>query len=902
MTLSRVTHRLVAGLQVAVLLATLVVVAPAAAVTDPGSADAHGVIIMWEDGAVHSAAAEQGMQRLGVLSGHTFLDGQATVIEAEPEEISGLIEELSAIPGVASVEPDYPVSIAWEPNDPYYQSGAQWAYSRIQASRAWDVEQGDASVLVAVVDTGADLTHPDLSASLDKVNDRNFLLSFTDPGYYTAGDDNGHGTHVAGIVAACTDNGTGVAGTAPGVRILPLKVMNSTGGGDSSDVAEAISYATDVGADVINLSLALGYGDQSAAIQTAIQQAAAAGVVVVAASGNDYSSSVRYPAAYPECIAVGATGPTDARVSYSNYGSALDVVAPGGAVTVADEQILSTYPVSLSSGVGYGYMSGTSMATPYVAGAVALLKSYDPAATSAEIRSAIEVSAKDVGDAEFDVYTGHGLLQLRNALDYLAGTDTTSPTTTSNIVAHYDDSASITFSASDPGGLGVGATYYKVDSGTTQRASAFTLTGYGSRTVQYWSDDVVGNQETPNSETLFIDDTCAPVTSSNAASAYDSTATVTLSASDGTGIGVESTRYSVDHAALVSDTKAVVTEMGEHTLSYGSVDKLGNKETTKTVSFTVRGVPDVSRVSGSNRYATAASLSALTFSAGAESTAIIASGADFADALSASGLAGAMDAPLLLTAKSYLPSETSAELTRLGVKRVIIIGGTAAVSTTVKSALQSKGISVERIQGVDRYATAATVAARVAEERGSDPLPVAFVVRGDAFADALAVSSLAASQGYPVLLTKTTSLSSATKSALLDLGVDEVVIAGGTAAVSTAVKSAIEALPDVTVTRRWGETRYETAASVVEYGLTRGWVSPAFVGVATGADFPDALGGGVTAARNDGVLVLSEPLKLSSPTSTVIVKYGSDHLPIWVYGGTSAVSSTVQYALQALRF
>lgn len=880
------------------LLAAMSVVAPSASAVAPAEPiDADGIVIMWDATAVRSASAKIELQRRGLKVRRSLRGGQVTVVDVDPGQIAALAEELSAIPGVLSAEPDYRIHIAWTPNDPHYTSGEQWAYSRIQAPTAWDMERGDAGVVVAVIDTGADLNHPDLAGKLDTVNDRNFTVAASDAGYYSAADDNGHGTHVSGIVAAATNNGVGVAGVAPDVRILPLKAIGADGTGDSSKLAEAIDYATSVGVDVINLSLAFEYGVTSTVVQQAIVDASAAGIIVVAASGNGGTVGVRYPAAYPECIAVGATDRTDLRAPYSTYGTQLDVVAPGGTNVNLEDMVLSTYPTS-----EYAYIQGTSMATPFVAGAVALLRSFAPSATLAEIRSAIEVSAKDVGAAGFDIQTGHGLLQLRNALDYLTGQDTAPPVTTSNALATYNDVATVTLTADDGAGLGVGATYYSVDGGVLLRASVATVTGYGAHTLSFFSDDVVGNSESTHTVEFFVDDTLPPVTNTNAKAVYDATATVTLVASDGTGSGVASTFYSFNDAAVSSGNVAVIAEMGTHTLTYSSVDVLGNRETSHTVSLTVRGVPDVTRVSGTTRYATAVELSERTYASGGEDTVVMASGETYPDALAASALAGVLDAPLLLTDTHYLPGEVALELTRLGAARVVIVGGLTAVSASVEDALVSRSMTVERLQGRDRYLTAATVAARVAAESAPASVPVAFVVRGDLFPDALAVSSLAAASGAPVLLTSSSTLTSATAQAIVDLGVDEVVVAGGEVSVSEAVVTAIEALPGVSVTRRGGSNRYSTGASVVRYGVLRGWVTADFVGFATGVNFPDALAGGVIAAGRGGVLVLSDPLQLSPETASVITDNGSNHLPIWVFGGTNAVSDGVRNALSALRF
>jgi subtilisin family serine protease len=903
MSLPLLNRRFIAIVQVAVLLTAAIVAVPADAAPSAAPATVDGVVVVWASGGARTTSHRLELERRGLHVRRTLLDGRAAVIDAEPDDVAALVEQLADLPGVTSVEPDYPVYLAWEPNDDYYSTGEQWAYSRIQAPAAWDVERGDGGVLVAVIDTGADLAHPDLAGRLDTANDRNFTVSTTSAAYTIASDDHGHGTHVAGIVAAQTNNVIGVAGTAPLVRVLPLKAIDARGEGDSSDVAAAISYAVSVGADVINMSLAFDYGVQVPVVEQAIQDAIAAGVIVVAASGNGGSSGVRYPAAYPECIAVGATTPADTRAPFSTYGQELDVVAPGGKASEPDpigDAVLSTYWTS--SGSTYAYMEGTSMAAPFVAGAAALLRSFVPTATAGEIRSAIEVSAKDISAAGFDNYTGNGLLQMRNALDYLTGQDTTPPTTTSNALPGYENVAPITLTANDGAGFGVAATYYRIDSGAWRRGTSLSITGYGPHTIDYWSDDVVGNQEDTNTDTFFIDDTKPPVTTSNAVAVYESTATVVLSASDTGGSGVASTWYAVDGDAPVTGDVVTVGTIGVHTFAFGSVDVAGNREDTRTADFTVRGVPIVSRRYGANRYATAATLSSGTYAAGSAPFVVMASGETFPDALSSSGLAGVLDAPLLLTAKNYLPVEIVGELQRLGTTRVLIAGGPAAVSGTVESALGGMGITVERVQGTDRFATAAAVAVRIASESGATPPRTAFVVRADTFPDALAVSSIAASRGFPVLLTGSTSLSPACAQAIVGLGITEVVIAGGDSAVSAGVAAAIDALPGVSVVRRGGVDRYETAAGIIRYGIARGWLSTGFVGVSTGANFPDALAGGVVAADRGGMALLTAPRSLSSGTAAVIDENGSDHLPIWVYGGPNAVSDTVVNTLTALRF
>lgn len=290
------------------------------------------------------------------------------------------------------------------PNDPGY--GQQYGLQRIRAGPGWASSTGSEEIIIAIVDTGVDLTHPDLAAKIvpgwDFVNN--------DP---IAQDDHGHGTHVAGIAAAITNNGLGIAGVSWGARILPVKVLNAAGSGYTSDVAAGIIWAADHGAKVINLSL--GGPSSSATLESAVNYAVARGALVVAAAGNSGNSTPNYPAAYPAALAVAATDSADARASFSTFGPFVDIAAPG--VSIA-----STVPTGvcdLCSPSGYASLSGTSMATPHVAGVAAVLAGLAGAPTSALIRAAIESTALDRGPAGRDDLFGHGVVQLDAAIRFL---------------------------------------------------------------------------------------------------------------------------------------------------------------------------------------------------------------------------------------------------------------------------------------------------------------------------------------------------------------------------------------------------------------------------------------------------------------------------------------------------
>jgi putative cell wall-binding protein len=292
------------------------------------------------------------------------------------------------------------------------------------------------------------------------------------------------------------------------------------------------------------------------------------------------------------------------------------------------------------------------------------------------------------------------------------------------------------------------------------------------------------------------------------------------------------------------------------------------------------------RIWGANRYDTAVRVSRSAFAADSCETVVLATGQAFPDALSGSSLAGAYGSPLLLTPTASLHAGTLAEIERLGADNVVIVGGTVAVSAAVETALENEGLSVTRVKGENRYETAAAVAREVVRINGPRAEQPFFVVRGDAFADALSAAPIAYANGFPVLLTAVDSLPAATSAVIGDLGLDEAVIVGGTAAVSSRVASAVGALPAVrTVHREAGLNRYETAAALAEYAVRMWWAENTYVGVATGMDFPDALGG--------GVLLLTNPTTLSGETGGYLKAAKSDVLAPKVYGGTAVVSDNV---------
>jgi serine protease len=257
------------------------------------------------------------------------------------------------------IEANYLYHALETPNDPEYTK--QWNFRNINVEQAWDETKGQGTT-VAIIDTGVSQV-PDLKLTkfvkgYDFVNDKD-----------DASDDNGHGTHVAGTIAQSTNNGYGVAGIAYQASIMPLKVLSGSGGGTIADIAEAIKFATDNGATVINMSL--GGSGASNMMEEAIKYAHNKGVVIVAAAGNEARNSAAYPARYPDVISVSATDAAGQKASYSNFGAGVDISAPGGSET--GKILQNTVDPSTGESVFVGFQ-GTSMAAPHVAGVAALIR------------------------------------------------------------------------------------------------------------------------------------------------------------------------------------------------------------------------------------------------------------------------------------------------------------------------------------------------------------------------------------------------------------------------------------------------------------------------------------------------------------------------------------------------
>ncbi len=351
----------------------------------------------------------------GTLSGTPWVK----VLVSEGEEMAAA-DSLKARPDVLWAEPEYTVHIAAMPDDPSYES--QWNMDMVQAPFAWDMTQGSVDAIVAVIDTGVDLSHPDLQGNLWQnfgeiadngfdddgngyVDDRwGWDVYNDDP---LPQDDHGHGTHVAGIVGAVGNNGEGVAGTMWRCSIMAVKVLDRNGDGTYAGVADGVRYAVGNGARIVNMSLA--GSSYSQLLQDTIREMYTQyDVLFVAAAGNcgaggwgcDGVNPIMYPAAMEHVVSVGATDSSDRRAYTSEHNEFVDLAAPG------------VYIYSTRIGGGYTRMTGTSMASPHVAGLAGLVKTVRPAWSSDQVEAHLKATADKIGtdpymDGRNDYY-GYG--------------------------------------------------------------------------------------------------------------------------------------------------------------------------------------------------------------------------------------------------------------------------------------------------------------------------------------------------------------------------------------------------------------------------------------------------------------------------------------------------------------
>ncbi|MGB4593307.1 MAG: cell wall-binding repeat-containing protein, partial [Coriobacteriia bacterium] len=399
-------------------------------------------------------------------------------------------------------------------------------------------------------------------------------------------------------------------------------------------------------------------------------------------------------------------------------------------------------------------------------------------------------------------------------------------------------------------------------------------------------------------------DTTSPLTTAEAVTAPGS-GTVTLSSFDpDPGSGLAGISWSVADGASGVGNTVTLTGAGTYTVNYWAVDIAGNEETHRSIEVVVPPVVPteliVTPIAGANRIDTAIIASQEAFPTGA-TTVVIATGFNWPDALGGAALAGALDAPILLTDPTTLSSAVSVEITRLGASKAVILGGTGAVSTAVENALKSNlGTSnVARVAGANRYETARKIAEATVAEVGAGYDGTAFVATGANFPDALGASPLAAANGWPIYLVDPRGVDSALVASMQSIGVTDAIMLGGTGAVSITIESDLWNDVPCATTRLAGTDRYDTARVVATYGVTDAGLGWDKVAIATGLNFPDALAGGVLQGRTGSVMLLTPGTSLYPGVASTLTANKSEVFEVRFLGGLGAVNQSVRDAVVA---
>ncbi|WP_256795733.1 S8 family serine peptidase [Terrabacter sp. Ter38] len=357
--------------------------------------DPHTVLVKFKTSASKAtrdhAVTGRGARTVEAVPGTGFVSVRTT------DRADDLARRLEKDPTVAEVTLDYVRTASATPNDPGYPS--QPYLSTVRVPAAWDRSKGSSSMVVAVVDSGVNGLHPDLAGRVLAGYDATTNSSIPAG---APSDDFGHGSMVAGLIGAATNNGLGIAGVAWNARILPVRVLDGAGSGTDTDVIEGVTWAANKGAKVINLSL--GGPNDSPALHEAIRYAVGKGAVVVAAAGNSGALEPMYPAAYSEAFAVAATDNQARLTDFSTFGPWVDLAAPGFDI------------VSTGLDADYYTASGTSFSAPIVSGVAALVRTQSPTLTPAQVVARLRSSARDAGPRGIDPYVGYGVVDAANAL------------------------------------------------------------------------------------------------------------------------------------------------------------------------------------------------------------------------------------------------------------------------------------------------------------------------------------------------------------------------------------------------------------------------------------------------------------------------------------------------------
>jgi subtilisin family serine protease len=506
------------------------------------------------------------------------------VLKVPASKLEKILDALSHNPNVEFAEPDAIIEPDFTPNDTYY--GSQWHLPKIAAPAAWDKTLGSTSVIIAILDSGVDGTHPDLSAKM--VAGWNTYNNNS-----STADVFGHGTWVAGTAAASGNNGMGVASVALNCKLMPIRITDSSGYGYSSTMASGLTWAADHGARVANLSFAV---TGISTVSSAASYFQSKGGVVTVAAGN--ASTTLTISDDPNVLTVSATTSTDAVASWSNIGTPIDLAAPGD------------YIYTTASGGGYQTVSGTSFAAPTVAGVAALVISANPKLSASQIQQVLKQSVDDLGTVGWDPHYGWGRVNAQKAVSLalsLAQTvtaDTTAPTVSiSSPASGATVSGTISLQASASDNVGVSSVTFSLDGAVlcTLGASPFSWSWNtaaalnGTHTLTATAKDAAGNVKTASisvNVSNYADKTIptvAIITPGNGATVLR---TVSVGVSTSDNVGVARVQLYVDGVLTSTSTTAPFTTTwnsrksasGAHSLKAWAYDAAGNVGVSSVVT------------------------------------------------------------------------------------------------------------------------------------------------------------------------------------------------------------------------------------------------------------------------------------------------------------------------------
>lgn len=731
--------------------------------------------------------------------------------EETPEEVIPVEEEVPAVEETPTAEGDgasgaEELLAAVSVNDPLVQpsTGNDWALKSLRAYEAWDVVKTNRSVTVAVLDAGFQADHEDLKANVVKsYNSVSGAGDVTPPG----GRNYTHGTHVAGIVSGVANNGKGVAGISYNAGLMLVKIADDNGVIKTSYVKKAydqiMAEKQSLNVRVVNLSMgALAKNATDTVLLQSIRTAFDSGIVTVAAAGNSDLGTVpyaEYPGDDPYVVSViNLTQDSSGAVSRyhtSNYNlpntTAKNVSAPGTGI------------MSTVSGGTYSTLSGTSMASPQVAGIIALEFAINPKISANQAVSYLYSTATDLGTKGFDeVY-----------------------------------------------GWGEANAYAAVKAAQAGKA----ISGY---TEDQWAQEQ-------------LDQTKAAAVQAKI-DALPATATITRA-----------------HRSAITSARAAYNALTDAQKRYVT----NYARLTQAEAALAKAVPTVTRLYGQNAYDTAKAIVSAGSLFKTGGTVIVATGGGYWDALAASGLAGRLGAPLLITPKDSLASQTKDLLVSLKPAQVLVMGGTLAVSDAVLAQIKSvTGVTPARVYGQTAVDTSVAI-----YNKGTGWPKTAIVATVNGYWDALSAAPYAYAKGMPIFLVNST-LPQAVASSLKNGGFTDVVIVGGALAVSDAVANSIGGL-GINVHRVWGQNAIDTSMAIANRAIKEG-MSANNMGVATSGGYWDALTGAAFCGRQNAVLVLVQDQR-----SVTLTKFAADHklevAQAYIFGGKLAVSQASEATLKA---